>query len=153
MKSLQESLFDKDLVKKDLKFRDVYELLAGHAGMQVWGIPIGPVFSTTKVTKYKNPYYPETGFLNAFNAGLMGIIADMPAPDQKTINNGHLNYDWCQELLSKLGKYVHRDWKWSFDEKFNVALRRAAKNLIQVVFNYDEGSGVYVYTFKLKNSK
>lgn len=150
MKSLQESLFDVDLKEKELRLRDVYELNDSNP-LRVIGVPIGQMFSETKITKYKNPLYPERGFCNSFNAGLIGIIADMSAPDNKTINNGRLNYDWCQELLSKLGKYVRKDWKWAFDEKFGVDLRRAGKELIQVVFNYDGGSGIYIYTFKLKN--
>ena len=150
MKSLQESLFDKDLKEKDLKFREVYDLLAGHNGMQVWGMPIGPMFSTTKVTNYKNPYYPETGFFNAFNAGFLGIITDMPVPSEKDFHNS--TSKWCGDLNDRLLKYVRNDWKQEYKDMFIVELKNRVSNnsrLISVCLRLGDNGGTE-YIFKRK---
>ena len=150
MKSLKESLFDKDLKEKDLKFREVYDLLAGHNGMQVWGMPIGPMFSTTKVTNYKNPYYPETGFFNAFNAGFLGIITDMPVPSEKDFHNSASK--WCGDLNDRLLKYVRNDWKQEYKDKFVVELKNRVSNnsgLISVCLRLGDNGGME-YIFKRK---
>ena len=161
MKSLRESLFDKDLVKKDLKFRDAYDLLirgiddplAGCTGTRAWGMPIGQMFSSKKIEKYKTPYYPD--ILNKFFAGLLGVITDMPIPDKRDFNKG-MYCDWCQKLMSKqyLGKYVLPSWKLEYDRKFEVGLKNRVSNnssLISLELR-DGDNGGYIFTFKEKNS-
>ena len=91
--------------------------------MQVWGMPLGQVFSPTKVMHYKTPYFPESSFCNEFTAGLLGIIVDMPIPKEKDIDTG-TSSDWCRDLTSKLNKYAKNDWKRQYEEKFSVELIR-----------------------------
>lgn len=153
MKSLKESLFDKDLAKKELKFRDVYKLLPGYAGMQVWGMPIGQMFSTTKIEKYRNPYYPDNGsFVNDFLAKFIGIIVNVQVPSKKDFNDSKSK--WCSQLKTTLRKYVRNDWKQEFDEKFEVLLKNRVSNnsgLISIELQ-DGDVGGYIFNFKIESS-
>ena len=152
MKSLQESLFDNDLKTKELKFRDVYHMIPGHLGMQVSGVPLGNMFAPTKVIKYKNPYRPDDGFCNDFNAGILGIIVDMPVPNKNDFNKNRRS-QWCIDLKSKLSEFIKPSWKQSFDEKFNVHLDNITfgkDEYAYVRFDYDNGAGVCKFSFKMK---
>jgi len=150
MKSLQESLFDKDLAEKELTLRNAYDILGDYKGFKSWGMPIGQIFSVNMVNHYKNPYSSDER--NDFFRGLFGIIMDMPVPSDKDINSG--GGDWAQKLISKqgLGKYVSPSWRHEYNEKFEAHLRKAGKNLIEVIIQCGDAGG-YVIALKRKGSK
>lgn len=85
MKSLIESLFDNDLIKKDLTIRDACELDAGNLGLRTYGFSIGQMFNVGKLSKYPNPYtdYHLSG-INSLDH-LIGIIMDQPMPTKSNI--------------------------------------------------------------------
>lgn len=151
MKSLQESLFDKDLAKKDLKFRDVYDIISRNETFRVVGTPITPMFSLPKVTKYKNPWARD--IFPDFAAGLLGIIGDMPAPLEKDFNRGRSG-SWCQKAMNILSKYITRSWKYEFDTAFEVYLWEEYINgvdSVTVELALSGGLGKTELIFKRKN--
>ena len=121
MKSLKESLFDSDLVKKSITIRDVCDLLDNNRGGAVAsGFAIGQMFNVDKLAKYPNPYtnYHLSG-INTLDH-LIGIIMDQPMPTKSNIKIS--DRKWCNDLKKVLTKYIKRSWKDEWEKKINVYL-------------------------------
>lgn len=149
MKSLKESLFDKDLAKKDLTIRDVCDLLDNNRGAAAWGFPIGQMFNIDKIAKYPNPYtnYHLSG-INALDH-LIGIIMDQPMPSKSNIKTS--DHKWCENLKKVLTKYIKRSWKNEWDKKIKIYLLEYPNNCFGVNINFDNNSGAFEFLFKPKS--
>ena len=146
MKSLQESLFDKDLMKKDLTIRDVCDLLTSGKGVSAYGFSIGQMFNVGKVSKYPNPYtnYHLSG-INSLDH-LIGIIMDQPMPTKSNIKIS--DHKWCENLKKVLTKYVRRPWKDEWDKKIKIYLIEYSDNYFGVNIDFDNNTGGYEFAFK-----
>ena len=164
MKTLKESLFDKDLVQKsaELTFGDVYGLLpdgedgGGRNNIEAMGFPIGQMFDPVKLMHYENKYDGNDGnsIIGAITpqlAALLGIIMNMSAPFEKDL--GDYDSKWGKNLKKILLKYIKRSWKDEFNKKLDIYLRKyiyRKTKLVAVWFNFDNYGGSLVFTFKQK---
>jgi len=150
MKSLQESLFDKDLTKKDLTIRDVCDLLDVGEGIRAYGFSIGQMFNVDKIAKYPNPYidYHLSG-INSLDY-LIGIIMDQPMPTKSNIKTS--DHKWCENLKKVLTKYVRRPWRDEWDKKIKIYLISYPINYFGVNVDFDNNTGGFEFMFKPKNS-
>ena len=148
MKSLKESLFDSNLVKKDLTIRDVWDLLDNDRGAVASGFPIGQMFNVDKVAKYPNPYtdYHLSG-INTLDH-FIGIIMDQPIPTKSNIKTS--DHKWCENLKKVLTKYVGRAWKDEWDKKIKIYLIGYPNNCFGVGIDFDKGTGNFEFIFKPK---
>ena len=144
MKSLQESLFDKDLVKKELTLRETSCILAGNRGIMATGVPIGFMFKSSKLRNYSNPYYSV--LLADSMSGLLGIITDMSVPKRDTRSLDQ----WTEELKHKLSKYINHPWIIEFNNKveINFYFDLPNKDCYSVNIDYGNGEGTYEFVFK-----
>jgi hypothetical protein len=146
---MTESLFDKDLVKKDLTIRDVYDLVTLGRGVSAYGFSIGQMFNVGKVSKYPNPYtnYHLSG-INSLDH-LIGIIMDQPIPTKSNIKTS--DHKWCENLKKILTKYVGRNWKDEWDKKkkkIKIYLIEYPDNYFGVNIDFDNSTGGFEFTFK-----
>jgi len=130
MKSLKESLFDRDIVTKDILFGDVYEL----QGISHYGelTDILDLFSESKLKKaangkiykdvndYVDKYYNITGYKEKLKY-IISIILDLPWKPEILQTSLHLAYhdeinSIFKDIVSRgrLGKTV--GFSFSYDE-------------------------------------
>ena len=149
MKSLQESLFDKDLMKKDLTIRSAYDLLDNSRGTAASGFPIGQMFNVDKIAKYPNPYtnYHLSG-INSLDH-LIGIIMDQPVPTKSDVKTS--DHKWCENLKKVLTKYVKRSWKMEWENKISIYLIQYNKDCIGIGIDFNKGTGNFEFVFKPKS--
>lgn len=142
MKSLQESIFDDDLEKKEFTLRDMSCILAGTRGFSAHGAPIGYMFNVNRLKNYPNPYYQNL-FSDSLS-GLLGIIMDQPVPtrDRKNLDQ------WCDTLKKELKKYISRAWLSEFNDKLTINFYFDMPNKKYYTITFDKDIGEYVFCFK-----
>lgn len=145
MKSLQESLFDQDLVDKEITIRQLYKLLPSNRGLSAMGMPIGQMFSVDKLNKYPHSFDTGRTVSSAFEK-LVGIIVDMPVPTKEDVIASR-HSKWSKDLKNKLSKYVKRDWRMEF-EKVDIYLEVFDhKELLNIDIDYNNGAGIFSFIF------
>ena len=144
MKSLQESLFDKDLVKKDLTIRDTYELLDTNRGMTAVGFPIGQMFDINKLNKYARAYELPLQRASDSLQKLIGVIADLPVPDIKNYRKNGWD-DLAKKILSK---YIKSTWKQEWNNKVDIDLVYYANDYLGFIIGFGHGEGEFEFVFK-----
>lgn len=146
MKSLRESLFDKDLVKKDLTIRDTYELLDTCRGINIStsGFNIGQMFDINKLNKYARAYELHLQRASDSLQKLIGVIADLPAPNLKNWRR-----DGWDDLAKKtLSKYIKSAWKQEWNNKVDIDLVYYANDRLGIVIDIDHGEGEFEFVFE-----
>jgi len=118
MKTLQESLFDKDLTTKEITLRDAYT--PADNPIKSWGANILIMFNVSKLSKYPNPYKYDCLYSEELQC-LSGIIMDMPIPSKSDMKLDNKS-KWCKDLKEKLDKYIRREWKQQWDNSIDVGL-------------------------------
>ena len=141
MKSLVESLFDKDLVKRKLTIRDGYKIM-DTVGIQTSGFHIGQMFDPVKLEHYPNKYDVDYIVITSAMTGLLGIIVDQPIPKDN-------DEKWSDNLKKILTKYIKRSWKKEWDENIdieNVEIKLSNKKTkgIIVLIKMNDGLDGYI---------
>lgn len=138
MKTLQESLFDKDLTTKEITLRHAYTPTDNNP-IKSWGANIMMMFDASKISKYPNPYEYEYKYPEGLQC-LSGIIMDMPVPSKSDIKQGNKS-KWCKDLKEKFDKYIRREWKQQWDDSVEVWLAEKSHVLI-IEIDLDKFMGI-----------
>ena len=144
MKSLVESLFDKNIIQKsaNLTIRDIYDLnpVYNHkpSGYIIDGdFPIGGMFDKSKLKHYKNPC--DNDWFDNAGRCLMGIIIDLPIPPINTINDK----SWCELFKDDLIPYIINSRKEEW-ENVRVSYEYSPDiNELTIVLFYQKNSFLY----------
>ena len=161
MKSLQESLFDKDLINKNISFRNVYELASGNTAITYANysttFSITSLFDKDKVKTYKNPY--KTDHLQGFVKGILGIIGDCRVPTEEELKTKDLTLfkfpvaaEWCKMVKKELRKYIKPQYATTFDQFFIIKFYdfnyfTKDKHFVTVELNLNNGKNILRFLF------
>ena len=101
MKTLQESLFDKDLTTKEITLGSAYEL-NDKKPLERSGMNPIMMFDISKLEKYPNQADVHL-FIPSSIKRLTAIVMDMPVPTKQDIDQDN-NSQWCKELKERFLK-------------------------------------------------